>query len=146
MSELDELLGGGRKAAPQPKLTEKGDTFVGRVTGDPRVMNVREFIKGKPGDNLYWQKKKPTRESDLDRNLPFEPMKQIVVPVEDQNGNEFTIYLEGDKLKKAKAYLRENPDERLAEGSMIKVWIDDLDETYNIPKKIWGVVIKAPKD
>lgn len=145
MSDLDDLLGTA-KAAPQPKLTDKGDTFVGRVNGEPKVIPVKEFVKGKPGDQLFWQKNKPTRASDLDRDLPFEPMKQIRVPVVDQNGDEFTIYLEGHKLKMAKQYLREHPEERLTEGSMIKVWIDDLDTSYSIPKKIWGVVIKAPKE
>lgn len=145
MSDLDDLLGTA-KAPKQPKLNDVGDTYIGRVVGDPKVMPVKQFVKGVPGETLFWQNRKPVVQSQLDKNLPYEPMKQIWVKTVDQQGDEYSIYFEGDKLKKLRAYLRENPDERLADGSMVKLWVDDKDETFNIPKKLWGVVVKAPKE
>ena len=143
--DLDDILG-GTKAAPSPKFLEVGDKVVGIITGTPKAMPVREFVKGKPGDQLYFQGKKLVRQSDLNLQLPFDPVPQIMIPIKTQDGTELTLWMEGEKLKALRTAIRED-GVRLAEGGMIAVEFSSEEDTgAPFKKKFYKVQLKAPKE
>lgn len=146
MSDVDSLLYGG-KSAPALNLTEDGESVTFRVTGNPRSSQERKFVgKGKIGPLLFWQKNKITTEEDLNQNLPFQPVMQIITPVVTKDGVEATIYWGGEKLKVLKKFLRENPDVRLVEGVVGKLTMTEEDTGAPQPKKRYDVVLKAAKE
>lgn len=143
MSELNlsDVLGGG-KSAPSPKFTNVGDKFVGQITGEPKAMPVREFLKGKPGEQLFFQGQKVVKQSDLNLQLPFNPVPQVMVPVTDRNGTEWTLWLEGEKLKALKLAIK-NDGVGLAQGNMIAVeFSEEKDTGAPFPKKLYKVQLK----
>lgn len=137
---------GGAKAAPSPKWNTVGDTHVGRITGEPKPVQVREFNKNGPGELKYWQSSKPKKESELDKALPFQPMMQIMVPVTLKDGSEATFWMEGEKLKALRAALKEAGVSTILEGGLLAVtFTEEKDTGAPFPKKIYTVQYKAPK-
>lgn len=144
--DIDDILGGG-KSAPSLNLDTEGQEVKFMVTGKPRSSQERKFVgKGKIGPLMFWQANKPTEEGNLNPQLPYQPMKQIITPVRLQDGTDATIYWSGEKLKALKKNIRET-GERLAEGSMGKLKLSELKDTGGAqPKKLYEAVIKSPKE
>lgn len=141
---LDDVLGGG-KSAPSAKFPTVGTKVVGQITGEPKAMPVREFVKGKPGEQLFFQGKKVVRQSDLNLNLPYDPVPQVLIPITTQSGEELSLWMEGEKLKALKAAIREGGV--LARGGMIAVEFSKEEDTgAPYPKKFYTVQLKAPKE
>lgn len=143
--DLDSILG-GVKSAPSPKFLAVGDKVVGQITGDPKAMPVKEFVKGKPGEQLFFQGKKVVPQRDLNMQLPFDPVPQVMVPITTKEGVEYTLWMEGEKLKALKAAIRES-GVALKVGNMIAVeFSEEVDTGAPFPKKHYKVQLKAPKE
>lgn len=141
---LDDILG-TKKSAPSPEFLTVGDKFIGVQIGEAKAMPVREFVKGKPGDQLYFQGKKVVRQSDLNLQLPFDPVPQVLVPVQDRDGNEWSLWYEGEKLKALKLAIRTS-GVALGEGTMHAIeFSEEKDTGAPFPKKLYTVQLKAPK-
>ena|SRR5688572_10288033 len=139
--DLDSILGGA-KSAPSPKFATVGDKVVGQITGDPKAMPVREFVKGKPGEQLFFQGKKVVKQSDLNLQLPFDPVPQVMVPITTKDGVEYTLWMEGEKLKALKLAIRES-GVALKVGNMIAVeFSEEVDTGAPFPKKHYKVQLK----
>lgn len=142
---LDDILG-GTKSAPAPKFDKVGDKVIGQITGEPKAMPVHEFVKGKRGEQLYFQNKKLVRQSDLNLQLPFDPVPQIMIPCTRKDGSEYTLWMEGAKLKALKAAIRES-GVSLTLGVLIAVEFSEEEDTgAPFPKKHYKVQLKAPSE
>lgn len=140
---LEDMLG-GQKSAPSPKWNEVGDEHVGRITGEPKPVQQKDF---KSGQAKYWQGNKPTMEKDLNHNLPFQPMLQIACPVTLKDGTEATFWIEGEKLKALRATLKEQGLSTIVKGGLIGISLVELKDTgAPFPKKLYAVKYKAPQD
>lgn len=144
--DLDDILGGG-KSAPSAKWPTVGTKVIGQITGEPKAMPVREFVKGKPGEQLFFQGKKVVRQSDLNLNLPYDPVPQVLIPITTQDGEELSLWMEGEKLKALKKAIRED-GVPLKRGGMIAVEFHAEDDSGGAPypKKLYRVQLKAPKE
>ncbi|HEY6020850.1 MAG TPA: hypothetical protein VIY48_13410 [Candidatus Paceibacterota bacterium] len=140
--DLDDILG-GKKSAPSPKFDKVGTKVVGQITEEPKAMPVYDFVKGKRGDQLYFQGKKLVRQSDLNMQLPFDPVPQVVIPITTKDGIEYTLWMEGEKLKALKQAIRES-GVSLALGVLIAVeFFEEEDTGAPFPKKHYRVQLKA---
>lgn len=140
--DLDGILGGG-KSAPSPKFLTVGTKFVGQITGQAKAMPVREFVGGKPGEQLYFQGKKVVKQSDLNLQLPFDPVPQVMIPVTDRDGKEWTLWMDGEKLKALKLAIRTG-GVGIDQGNMIAVeFSEEKDTGAPFPKKLYAVQLKA---
>jgi hypothetical protein len=106
---------------------------------------VREFVDGRPAEQLYFQNQKKVRQSELNLQLPYEPIPCWLVIGTLKDGKEVSLRLEGGKLKAAKAAIREGG--RLVVNGMIAIEYsgDDPESKGNFPKKVYVVQLKAPK-
>lgn len=105
---------------------------------------VREFIKGKPGDQLYFQNNKLTKQSDLVLQLPFEAVPAWLVVGKLKDGTPVSLRLEKDRLKATKAAIREGG--KLLPGGVIAIKFTDEEDTGSpYPKKLYEVRLQAPK-
>lgn len=141
MSDVDDILG-GTKVPPGLKFETKGTKHVLLITEDPKSVAVREFVKGKPGERLYFQSQKKVRESELNLNLPYDPIPCILVVGQLKGGTEASIRLEGEKLKAARKAVRDGG--KLVKGSMLAMEFYDEDDTGGGPfaKKLYQAQIK----
>ena len=144
--DLDDILGNGKKYPKNFKFVNVGDECTIQIEDDPKPMPVREFIKGKPGEQQFWQGNKVVLQSDLNMQLPFNPVAQVVVWGKAKDGSEYSLWLEGEKLKAVKAAIRET-GERLAKGGMIRlVFAEEKDTGAPFPKKLYTAQLKSPKE
>ncbi|ATW62499.1 hypothetical protein HWB39_gp37 [Streptomyces phage WRightOn] len=141
MSDVDDILGGS-KTPPGLKFETVGTKHVILVTEPPKSVPVREFINGKPAERLYFQSQKKVRESELNLNLPYEPIPAILVIGQTKAGDAVSVRLEGEKLKATRRAVREGG--KLVEGAMfaIEYTKDDPESKGPFPKKLYTVQIK----
>lgn len=139
----DEL--GGTKTPPGVKFETIGTKHVLKVDSVRKVA-VREFVKGKPGDQLYFQNQKLVKQSDLELQLPYDPVPAWLVVGTTKDGEPASLRLEGERLKATKKAIREGG--RLVSGGMIAIEFHAEDDSGNapFPKKLYNVQLKAPKD
>lgn len=142
MTDINDELGGSA-TPPGVKFEKVGDKHVILVESVTKVA-VREFVKGKPGDQLYFQSKKLVRESDLVLQLPFEAVPAWLVIGELKDGTKVSLRLENERLKATKKAIREGG--RLAPGGMIAIEFSEEEDTgAPYPKKLYTVQLKGPK-
>lgn len=144
--DIDDVLGGGESLPSiNSLLKEKGDKVVAQIISDPKVLQCREFVRGKPGEPIFFQGKKVVPQRDLNLALPYEPVPQVVFDVQTKDGTRYTAWMDKEKLKALRAARKRG--EVLAKGGMIAVEITELEEngTAN-PKKLYTVQLKAPKE
>lgn len=141
MSDVDDILG-GTKTPPGLKFETVGTKHILLITQAPKSVPVREFVAGKPGERLYFQSQKKVRESELNLNLPYDPIPAILVIGQTKDGAEASLRLEGEKLKAARKAVREGG--KLVEGNMIAIEYteDDPNSKGPFPKKLYAVQIK----
>ena len=141
MSDVDDILG-GTKTPPGLKFETVGTKYILLITEPPKSVPVREFVNGKPGERLYFQSQKKVRESELNLNLPYDPIPAILVVGETKDGEARSLRLEGEKLKAARKAVREGG--KLVEGNMIAMEYsaDDPDSKGPFPKKLYTAQIK----
>lgn len=141
MSDVDDILG-GTKTPPNAKFETIGTKHVVLITEDPKSVPVREFVQGKPGERLYFQSQKKVRESELNLNLPYDPIPCILVIGETKDGNAMSFRLEGEKLKATRKAVREGG--KLTAGNMFALAYtsDDPDSKGPYPKKLYEAQIK----
>lgn len=141
MSDVDDILGGS-KTPPGLKFETVGTKHIIVVTEPPKSVPVREFVAGKPGERLYFQSQKKVRESDLNLNLPYDPIPAILVIGQLKDGTTVSLRLEGEKLKAARKAVREGG--KLIESAMVAIeyHADDPDSKGPYPKKLYTVQIK----
>lgn len=141
MSDVDDILG-GTKTPPGLKFETVGTKHILLITEPPKSVPVREFVNGKPGERLYFQSQKKVRESELNLNLPYDPIPAILVIGQDKQGNAASLRLEGEKLKAARKAVREGG--KLVEGNLIAMEYssDDPDSKGPFPKKLYTAQIK----
>lgn len=133
----------GSKIPAGVKFENPGDKHVILVETVQKVP-VREFIKGKPGDQLYFQSKKLVRESDLVLQLPFEAVPAWLVVGALKDGTPVSLRLENERLKATKKAIREGG--RLEPGGMIAIQFTEAEDTgAPFPKKLYEVQLKAAK-
>lgn len=136
----DEL--GGTKTPPGVKFEKVGDKHVIHIES-VRKVPVREFVKGKPGDQLYFQSKKLVKESELVLQLPYEPVPAWLVIGELKDGTKVSLRLESERLKATKKAIREGG--RLVEDGFIAIAFTEEEDTgAPYPKKLYDVQLKAP--
>lgn len=146
MSEdINDILGGGEKLPSiNSLLKELGDKVVGQVMTDPKSMQCREFVMGKPGEPIFFQGKKVVTQSNLNLSLPYEPVTQWVFDVQTKDGKRYTAWMDKEKLKALRSAIKSG--QRLVKGGMIAVEVSELkDSGTSFPKKIYTVQLKAPK-
>lgn len=146
MSEdINDILGGGEKLPSiNSLLKDLGDKVVGQVMTDPKSMQCREFVMGKPGENIFFQGKKVVTQSNLQLNLPYEPVTQWVFDIQTKDGKRYTAWMDKEKLKALRTAIKSG--QRLVKGGMIAVEISELkDSGTAFPKKLYNVQLKAPK-
>lgn len=143
MSDDINELGGSNipKGVQFPSIGTKHVILVDEVKKVP----VREFIAGKPADQLFFQNRKKVRQSDLNLQLPFEPIPAWLVVGQLKDGTPVSLRLESERLKATKKAIRDGG--RLAAGGMIAIEYvsDDPDSTGPFPKKLYAVQLKGPK-
>jgi len=146
MTDIDDVLGGGKKLPSINELLDKlGDKVVGQIISDPKVMQCREFVMGKPGEFIFFQGKKVVSQSDLNLQLPYEPVNQVVFNIQTKDGKQYTAWMDKEKLKALRAARKRG--EVLAKGGMIAIEItEEKDSGTRYPKKIYTVQLKAPKE
>lgn len=146
MTDIDDVLGGGEKLPSMNSLLEKlGDKVVAQIISEPKVLQCREFVMGKPGEFLFFQGKKVVNQTDLNLQLPYEPVNQIVFDVQLKDGKRYTAWMDKEKLKALRAARKRG--EVLAKGGMIAIEIsEERDSGTRYPKKIYTVQLKAPKE
>lgn len=141
MSDVDDILGGTQ--TPKGLTFEKvGTKHILLITEDPKSVPVREFVQGVPKERLYFQSQKKVRESELNLQLPYDPIPAILVIGELKNSETRSLRLEGEKLKAARKAVRAGG--KLAPGNMIAIEYiaDDPDSKGPFPKKLYEVQIK----
>jgi hypothetical protein len=141
MSDVDDILGGS-KTPPGLKFDSAGTKHIIRITQAPKSVPVREFVGGVPKERLYFQSQKKVRESELNLQLPYDPIPAILVIGETKDGNEVSLRLEGEKLKAARKAVRAGG--KLVEGAMLAIEYteDDPNSKGPFPKKLYAVQIK----
>lgn len=141
MSTVDDILGGG-STPPGLKFETINTKHVFVVTEDPKSVPVREFVGGKPAERLYFQSKKKVRESDLNLQLPYDPIPCILVVGQLKDGTAVSLRLEAEKLKATRSAIRDGG--RLVVGAMfaIEYYADDPESKGPYPKKLYRVQIK----
>jgi len=142
--DLDSMLGGG-KTPPNAKFAKPGDKVIILLTEDGKVLPVKEFVNGKPtGEQMFWQGNKPTRQSQLNIQLPFNEMKQILLVGKTKEGEDVSIWAEGEKLKSLKAGVKESGVQPRA-GVMVAMEYtgDDPNGKGAFPKKLYKTQLKA---
>lgn len=146
MTDIDDVLGGGEKLPSINSMLEKlGDKVIGQIISEPKVMQCREFVMGKPGEFLFFQGKKVVNQTDLNLQLPYEPVNQIVFDIQTKDGKRYTAWMDKEKLKALRAARKRG--EVLAKGGMIAIEItEEKDSGTRYPKKIYTVQLKAPKE
>lgn len=143
--DLDDIFGGG-KSAPNFKFLKVGDKAVIQLDADAKAMPVREFVKGKPGEQLFFQGKKVVKQSDLNLQLPFNPVPQLLLTGKDRDGVEHSIWADGEKLKAIKAAVRETGIRPLAGVLVALEFTEEEDTGAPYPKKKYRAQLKAPKE
>lgn len=146
MTDIDDFFGSSEKLPGIAKLfNEVGDEIKAQITSDPKVLQQREFVGGRPGENLFFQGKRVVRQSDLNLQLPYDPVNQVVFDVTLQGGERRTAWMSKDLLRALKAAARKDGQPR--KGGMIRIKLIELKEngTAN-PKKIYEVALKQPKE
>lgn len=146
MTDIDDVLGGGEKLPSMNNLLDKlGDKVVAQIISDPKVLQCREFVGGKPGEFLFFQGKKVVNQTDLNLQLPYDPVNQIVFDIQLKDGKRYTAWMDKEKLKALRAARKRG--EVLAKGGMIAIEItEERDSGTRYPKKIYTVQLKAPKE
>jgi hypothetical protein len=141
MSDVDDILGGS-KTPPGLKFATVGTKHIIQVTEDPKSVPVREFVNGVPKERLYFQSQKKVRESELNLNLPYDPIPAILLIGKTKDGDEVSLRLEGEKLKAARKAVREGG--KLVKGCMfaMEYHADDPDSKGPFPKKLYTAQIK----
>lgn len=141
MSDVDDILGGS-KTPPGLKFETVGTKHILVVTETPKSVPVREFVNGVPSERLYFQSKKKVRESELNLQLPYDPIPAILVIGQTKDGKEVSLRLEGEKLKAARKAVREGGN--LVTGAMVAIEYtgDDPNSKGPFPKKLYAVQIK----
>lgn len=141
--DVNDILG-GKKIPSQVKFETKGTKHIIAID-EVKSVAVREFVKGKPGEQLYFQSKKKVRESELNLALPYEPIPCILVIGKVKDGTEVSLRLEGERLKAARQAVRDGGV--LAVGGKIAIEFYDEDDSGNapFPKKLYKVQLQAPK-
>lgn len=140
MTDINDELG-GRKTPPGLKFETVGDEYTVLVEQVSKVA-VREFVKGKPGEQLYFQGQKLVKESDLQLQLPFEAVPAWLVIGKLKDGTEVSLRLESERLKATKKAIREGG--RLEAGGMINIKFSSEEDTgAPYPKKFFEVKLKA---
>ncbi len=142
--DVNDILG-GKKTPPQVKFEKVGDKYVIAIDSIASVP-VKEFIQGKPGDQLYFQNRKKVRQSELNLQLPYDPIPCILVIGRLQDGSEVSVRLEGERLKATRKAVREGG--QLVEGGKIAIEFSEEDSSGGAPfaKKLFTVQLKAPKN
>lgn len=146
MSEdINDILGGGEKLPSiNTLLKELGDKVVAQIMTDPKPLQCREFIMGKPGEPLFFQGKKVVTQSSLNLSLPYDKVIQWVFDVQTKDGKRYTAWMDKEKLKALRAAIKSG--QRLVKGGMIAIEITELkDSGTSFPKKLYTVQLKAPK-
>jgi hypothetical protein len=144
--DIDDVLGTGESL---PSITtlliNLGDKVVGQIISDPKVLQCKEFIRGKPGEFIFFQGKKIVPQRDLNLQLPYEPVPQVVFDIQTKDGKRYTAWMDKEKLKALRAARKRG--EVLAKGGMIAIEITELVENNTAnPKKVYTVQLKAPKE
>jgi hypothetical protein len=140
MTDINDELSGS-KTPPSVKFEKVGDKHV-ILVASVRKVPVREFVKGKPGDQLYFQGQKLVRESDLVLQLPYEAVPAWLVVGELKDGTPVSLRLEGERLKATKKAIREGG--RLEENGMIAIEFSEEEDTgAPYPKKKFVVQLKG---
>ncbi len=142
--DVNDILGGA-KIPPQVKFNNVGDKHVVSVT-EFKPVPVREFVKGKPGDQLYFQGQKKVRQSDLNLQLPYEPIPCILVIGMLKDGTEVSIRFEGEKLRALRKAVREGGT--LSVGGKVALEFTEEDDSGGAPypKKLYKAQLQAPKN
>lgn len=141
MDDINEELG-GRKTPPGVQFKTIGDKFIIKIE-TVRKVPVREFVKGKPQDQLYFQSQKKVRESELNLQLPYEPIPAYLVVGKLKDGTDVSLRLEGERLKATKKAIREGG--RLVENGFIAIEFTSEDDSGGapFPKKFFEVQLKG---
>lgn len=141
--DLDDILGGGKKAPKSFPFDKVGDKVILQLTEDGKAMPVKEFIKGKPvGEQLFWQGKEIVKQSKLNLGLPFNPVPQILLIGKTKDGTEYSIWADGEKLKALKAAVRETGIRPVA-GVLVAMELSEEEDTgAKYPKKYFKAQLK----
>lgn len=145
---LDDIFGSGDKTPPNAKFPTIGTKVVISLTEDGKSMPVRKFVDGKPvGEQQFWQGKKVVDQSDLDLQLPFNPVPQLLLVGKTKDGVDTAIWADGDKLKALKTAVKETGVRPLA-GTLVAMeyYADDPNGKGAFPKKMYRAQIKAAPD
>lgn len=145
MSDINERYAAKESLPSLAKLFKvKGDTVVAQIMTDPKEVQTHSFFKGVKGDPLFWQGKKPVKERDLDRSLPFTPVLQWVFEVQLKSGEQYVAWFDRGKKEALIAAIKSGT--RCMKGGIIKMTLTDLDESMEIPKKSWEIQLKEPRE
>lgn len=141
MSDVDDILGGSA-TPPGVKFPEVGTKHIILITEPPKSVAVREFVNGVPKERLYFQSQKKCKESELNLQLPYDPIPAILVIGQNKAGETVSMRLEGEKLKAARKAVRAGG--KLVEGSMLAMeyTADDPESKGPFPKKLYEAQIK----
>lgn len=141
MSDVDDILGGSA-TPPGVKFESVGTKHIILITEAPKSVPVREFVNGAPKERLYFQSQKKVRESELNLQLPYDPIPAILVIGQNKAGDPVSMRLEGEKLKAVRKAVRAGG--KLIEGSMLAMeyTADDPDSKGPFPKKLYEAQIK----
>ena len=141
MSDVDDILGGS-KTPPGLKFGSVGTKHIILVTEDPKAVAVREFVNGVPKERLYFQSQKKVRESELNLQLPYDPIPAILLIGQTQSGEAVSLRLEGEKLKATRKAVREGG--KLVKGCMfaMEYTADDPESKGPFPRKLYAAQIK----
>lgn len=143
--DINEELGGGERLPSINSMLDKlGDKVVAQIISDPKKLQCREFVMGKPGEPIFFQGKKVVKQSDLNTALPYDPVIQWVFDVQTKDGARYTAWMDKEKLKALRAAIKSG--QRLVKGGMIAIELtEEKDSGTRYPKKIYTVQLKAPK-
>lgn len=145
--DLESILGGSKKTPPNAKFPKVGTVVKIILTEDAEARAVREFTNGVPGEQLFFQGKKVVRQSDLNANLHFEPVPQILLVGKTQEGEEVSIWADGNKLKALRAACREAGYHALKAGTGVAMEFSSEENPNNapFPKKVYTAQVRPPK-
>lgn len=139
--ELDDLFGNSEKL-PTPKFEEVGDKVILLLTEDAKPMPVREFKGGKPGEQKFWQGNKVVLQSDLNMQLPFRPVVQLLIKGKTKDGTKMALWADGEKLKAIKAAARESGVRPVGGAMLALEFIEERDTGAPYPKKFFKAQLK----
>ncbi len=145
--ELDDVFGNTSKTPPNFKFVNVGDTAKLTLTEDGKVLPVHNFVKGKRGEQLFWQNQKVVPYGDLDKNLQYDPVKQILIVGADEDGQAWSIWADGEKMKALRLASREAGGLQPLKGMRVALkFTEELDTGAPYPKKLYKAQIKLPLD